>query len=470
MPFAARRPAAHTLVEALVEGALRNPSTVVFFPGSKEGIDIVDLEDASARRAASFLRQGIRPGSLIGFLVSPGPDFLVNFFAALRIGAVVGVLPTSTRAAHYDSEVQRLSALLQAAGVHHLLATEPFGELAHRLCAMNPEVSTVETSSGQTRVALPPVYASHRALVLFTAGRTGRPKAVGRSHDDLMTGIRAFRGAIGLTSADTIVQWLPLSNPLALFGLLSQLLYGGTTYVFAPASYHDEPYEILRCIAEHHATVTTGHNSSYELFCDVVTSRRTCHLDLGRWRVALNAGEPVLASTLERFCRTFALSGVRKTTMHPMYYVTEAVLAVTVKLPDTAPDVLSIDRRTLTDSGKIRFNRTDATRMRSYVSSGVPVNGIDFRIANEHGADVGNGVLGDIQIRSSAVASGYHRDLRATMRSMDGGWFRTGDRGFLWRGQLFVTSEDGASEDGAAEDGEQQRHRPRSSLTAQRNS
>lgn len=447
MLSATQRPAADTLVEGLVEGALRHPSAVVFFPSNKEGIDILDLEDTSARRAASLLRQGIEPGTLIGFLASPGPEFLANLFGALRIGAVVCVLPTNTRVATYGSEVQRLSQFVRAAGVHHLLATESFGELAQRLCSVNPGVSTVGTDAGHARSALPPVSPGQRALVLFTAGRTGPPKAVARSHRDLMTGLRAFRGAIGLTSADTLVQWLPLSHPLALFGLLSQVLHGGTTYVFAPASYHNEPYEILRCIAEHRATITTGHNSSYERLCDVVASLPAYQLDLSRWRVALNAGEPVLARTLERFCRTFALAGVRKTTMHPMYYVTEAVLAVTVKLPDTAPDILSIDRSTLADSGKVRFNRADETRMRSYVSSGVPVNGIDFRIANEQGVDIGNGVLGEIQIRSSSVASGYHRDLRATMRSMAGGWFRTGDRGFLWRGQLFVTSEDGANGD-----------------------
>ncbi len=446
MLSAARRPAVGTLVEGLVEGALRHPSAVTFFPSGKEGIDIVDLEDASARRAASFLRQGIRPGALVGFLVAPGPEFLVNFFGALRIGAVVAMLPTNTRAAQYNSEVPRLRQLIEAASVQHLLATEPFCELAQRLCAASPGVSIVDTGVGAARAALPPVHAGQRALTLFTAGRTGRPKAVARSHGDVMAGIRAFRAAVGMTSEDSLVQWLPLSHPIALFGLLSQILYGGTTYVFGPATQHNEPYEILRCIAEHRATVTTGNNSSYELLCDVATARSPSQLNLGRWRVALNTGEPVLASTLERFCRIFALAGVRKTTMHPMYYVTEAVLAVTVKLPDTVPDILCIDRCTLADSGKIRFNRTDETRMRSYVSSGVPVNGIDFRIANEHGVDVGNGVLGEIQIRNPAVTAGYHRDIRATMRSMNGGWFRTGDRGFLWRGQLFVTSEDGTDE------------------------
>ena len=426
--------AGHTLVEGLVEGAQRHPYAVTFFPGS-EGIDIGDLEDSSARRAAALARQGIRPGTPIGLPAAPGPDFLADFFAVLRAGAVVTLLPTSARAVHYDQEVDRLGRLLRQAGVTQLLAGGP---LADRLCAADPDLRPLHADNDHPRSALSPVHAGQRALVLFTAGRTGPPKAVARTHGQLMNGMQAFRGALGLTSDDILVQWLPPAHPLGLFGLLSQVLYGGTTYAFPPAAVHDRPSEILRCVAEHHASVTAGTNSGYELLCEAAAAAGST-LDLGRWRVALSAGEPVLAGTVDRFRRAFAPHGVRRATMHPMYYVAEAVLAVTAKLPDTAPDVLTIDQRTLFDSGKIRFIRSEQARMRSYVSSGVPVNGIDFRIANEDGADVGNGVLGEIQIRSAAIAGGYHRDLRATMKSMDGGWFRTGDRGFLWRGQLFVT-------------------------------
>lgn len=438
---AAQRPPADTLVEGLVEAALGYPCTVTFFPSSKEGIDIIDLEDSSARRAASFLRQGVRPGALMGFLASPGTEFLVNFFAALRAGAVVAMLPTSTHAACVDGKAPRLDQLVESSGIHHLLATEPFRELAQRLRAAHPTVSIVDTKASHIRTALPSVHADHRAVVVFTSGRSGPPKAVVRSHRDLMAGLHAFRGALGLTPTDALVHWLPVSHPLGLFGLLSQVLHGGTTHVFAPTSYDDEPYEILRCIAEHDATVTVGHNASYERFCDIAATRETRQLSLSRWRVALNAGEPVLPNTIDRFYRTFALAGVRKTTMHPMYYVTEAALAVTGKLPDTPADVLTIDQRTLVDFSKIRFRRTDQQWTHTYVSSGIPVDGISIRIANKQGVDVGAGVLGEIQIRSSAVAAGYHRDLRATVRSMDGGWFHTGDHGFLWRGQLFVANE-----------------------------
>ena len=426
--------AGDTLVEGLVEGAQRHPYAVTFFPGDNEGIDIGDLEDSSARRAAALSAQGVGPGTLTGLLVTPGAEFLADFFAVLRAGGVVTLLPTSTRAAHYDLEVDRLSQLIRLAGVSCLVTGGP---LAERLCAANPELRPVHPDGGHRRSALAPVHTGQRALVLFTAGRTGPPKAVARSHGQLMSGMQAFRGALGMTSDDILVQWLPLSHPLSLFGLLSQVLYGGTTHVFPPAVCHGRPGDILRCIAEHHANVTIGTNSSYELLCTVATALAS-DVDLGRWRVALNGGEPVQAGTVDRFRRVFAGHGVRRTTMHPMYYVTEAMLAVTGKLPDTAPDVLTIDQRTLFDSGKIRFIRSEQARMRSYVSSGVPVPGIDFRIADAEGADAGNGVLGEIQIRSATVGGGYHRDLRATLKSMDGGWFRTGDTGFLWRGQLFV--------------------------------
>jgi acyl-CoA synthetase (AMP-forming)/AMP-acid ligase II len=439
MISAIQKPA--TLVEGLVEGTLRRPSAVTFFPDGKEGIDVADLEELSALRGAALLAQGIQPGAVIGFLAWPGRDFLVNFFAALRIGATVAVLPASNRPAHYDQEVRRLSELIQSGKLRYLLATAPFDELAQRLRAANPVLAVVDSGLASARTALPPVYSNQRAVVVYTAGRSGQPKAVGRSHGDLINGIQVLRGASGLTSEDVLVQWLPLSNPFGLLSLLGQIVYGGVAHVFTPASLHNRPREILRCLADRHATVTVGNNASYEFLCDMMTQHHGDQPDLHRWRVAINAGEPVAARTVERFSRTFAPFGVRRTTMHPMYYVTEAVLAVTCKLPDTVPDVVSVDQGLLHESGKVRLTGVSKERMRSYVSCGVPVSGVDVRIVDEFGIDVGNGVVGEIQISGPAVASGYYRDVKATLRSMRGNWLRTGDRGFLWRGQLFTTGE-----------------------------
>ena len=51
-------------------------------------------------------------------------------------------------------------------------------------------------------------------------------------------------------------------------------------------------------------------------------------LDLGRWRVAGNAAEPVHRETIERFAETFAPCGFRGEAFYPCYGLAEATLFV----------------------------------------------------------------------------------------------------------------------------------------------
>ena len=60
-------------------------------------------------------------------------------------------------------------------------------------------------------------------------------------------------------------------------------------------------------------------------------------LDLSGWRVAFNGAEPIRASTLERFARTFAACGFREQAFFPCYGLAESTLIVSGGDPDEPP-------------------------------------------------------------------------------------------------------------------------------------
>ena len=64
-------------------------------------------------------------------------------------------------------------------------------------------------------------------------------------------------------------------------------------------------------------------------------------------------------------------------------------------------------------------------------SIGRPVITADIRFVDDEGADVPRGQIGELWIRGSNVIPGYWKNPEATEAAFGGGWFRSGDLGFV---------------------------------------
>ena len=86
---------------------------------------------------------------------------------------------------------------------------------------------------------------SATALIQYTSGSTGDPKGVVLSHANLLANIRAIGRAIGASSADVFVSWLPLYHDMGLIGAwLGCLYFGAPLYVMSPLSLPGAPAEL----------------------------------------------------------------------------------------------------------------------------------------------------------------------------------------------------------------------------------
>lgn len=73
---------------------------------------------------------------------------------------------------------------------------------------------------------------------------------------------------------------------------------------------------------------------------------------------------------------------------------------------------------------------TDAERRR-LSSAGLPVPGVEVRIAGEQGEELANGEAGEIWVRHRGVISGYFDNPEQTAQEFAGGWWMSGDVGLL---------------------------------------
>jgi acyl-CoA synthetase (AMP-forming)/AMP-acid ligase II len=81
----------------------------------------------------------------------------------------------------------------------------------------------------------------------------------------------------------------------------------------------------------------------------------------------------------------------------------------------------------------------DKKDIQHIVGVGKKLNDIDIRIVNDNDRPLDEGSLGHIQIKGASVTCGYYNDEKATKDTFCGEWLRTGDQGFFYKGNLYIS-------------------------------
>jgi acyl-CoA synthetase (AMP-forming)/AMP-acid ligase II len=317
--------------------------------------------------------------------------------------------------------LQLTAGILRAAGARAVVTTAALVPAFEGLRARCPALSLV-LAQEQLDAPLMEPYAlpalDDIAFVQFTSGSTSSPKGVALSHANLSANVDAINGPSGLmTRPDDIgVSWLPLNHDMGLVGMALGAMYAALPCVIMPPqSFVKRPAEWLRALTRHAGTISFAPNFAYDLCVRRVKDADLEGLDLSRWRVAGCGAEPVHPPTLSAFARKFAPVGFRDTSFLPSYGLAEHVLAATF-----AP--------------RGRALRTE----NSLVSCGSPLPGHSIRIVDERGRPVQERHVGEILLAGPSVMLGYYEQEAVTAETIQSGWLRTGDLGYLSEGELFV--------------------------------
>jgi len=232
-------------------------------------------------------------------------------------------------------------------------------------------------------------------VIVFTSGTTGRAKGIVHSHAPLrLLTDRARRLDIG--PADAIVNFLPLSHLLSLSdGALMPLLTGARHILLDRL----DPGEVLQRVEDERATILMGYDSHYAALLRAQSVRRhdTASLRLAILPAGLDRTAEVARQVSETFCPTISGYGMSETWA----------------LVSASP--------------------SDATAEQRCRASGLPFDGIAFRIADlATGRDLPPDHAGEILVRGHSMMTGYYGQPEETRRAIDGdGWLHTGDLGVL---------------------------------------
>lgn len=402
-----------------------------------------DQLETRARTVAAGLAQVAAPGDRVLIMCAPGLDYVVGFFAALYAGviAVPAYPPSNARS------MSRLVTIIDDALPVAVLADSPvLGLLAahdtdNRLAGVARLTVEDLVGAGGDLAGAPP-RAGDVAFLQYTSGATGEPKGVVVEHANLVHNSMVINSSMGLSDESVSVSWLPPYHGMGLIGGILQPLYGGFPGVLmTPQDFLRRPLGWLRAVTRYGGTVSGAPDFAFDLCVRRYDPEVHTGLDLSSWKVAFTGSEPIRHRTLERFAERFAEVGFRDEFWYPCYGMAETTLFVSGGWPADPPVVVRTSARALE---KHVVLLEDVGEL-SVVGCGRIHAELDVRIADPDTLDpLPPGRVGEIVVAGTSIASGYWNgggpDLfEAELTGLPGRYLRTGDLGFLWEDELFVT-------------------------------
>ncbi len=347
------------------------------------------LDEAAGRFAAHLRAQGVGPGAILLFAAPSSMAMIEAYLGILRAGATVLLAnPSYTKA--------ELRHIAEDSGAAAAVAAEPslatLGELAEELPDL-ALVLDVEAPDAAKLEPLPvePLAPDSVALLAYTSGTTGRPKAVPLTHANVLSSIRAVMLAWRWSADDVLVHSLPLFHQHGLSGISATLLAGSR----AAIGVKFDPEATCETIERERGTVLLAVPAMYERLvgCEAFRAERLASL-----RLMVSGSAPLSPALAER------------------------VEELAGQIP--------LERYGTTESGLDVSNLYEGARKPGSV--GLPFPGIELALLDREGRAVADGEDGEIVVRGPQVFSGYRDNEQATSESFHpGGWFRTGDIGRL---------------------------------------
>ncbi|MCK6065993.1 MULTISPECIES: acyl-CoA synthetase [Microbacterium] len=397
----------HGLGSWMAKRRLKSPEkTALVFDGRETTYS--QLADAADRVSAVLRQRGVGKGDRVAYLGENSPEFLQVLFGTVQLGAVF--VPVNTRLAppevthvltdsgavaliHDPEFTERVAPGVAAGRIAHVLVT---GEGSADAAGLAPALRSAPGGHADADVEL-----DDPAAIIYTSGTTGRPKGAILSHGNLTWVSMNCIVDYDVVSADVALLISPLFHVASLgMGALPVILKGATIVLEKGF----EPGRALAQIQRHGVTMLSGVPTTYQLMADHPEWAATDLSTLAKLTCGGSAVPTRILNAYEERGLSFSQG----------YGMTE-----------TSPGATSLaPHMTRAKQGSV----------------GVPHFFTDVRIADEHGAMVPRGTVGEIEISGPNVFLGYHGLPEASADAFTAdGWFRSGDLGYLdGEGYLFI--------------------------------
>ena len=209
----------------------------------RESLTYAELAARANQYARWALAHGLAKGDVVGLLMTNRPEYLAIWLGITSVGGIVALLNTNLVGAS-------LAHCIHVVDVKHLIASSEF---ADSVTATRPRLNgspsiwihgaenaefrqidlDLQQLSGDALSPLErrPVTIEDRALLIFTSGTTGLPKAANVSHGRVMQWAHWFAGMMDVQPSDRMYNCLPMYHSVGGVQVPGAILVGGGSVV-----------------------------------------------------------------------------------------------------------------------------------------------------------------------------------------------------------------------------------------------
>lgn len=387
--------------------------------------------------AAGWQQQSLQPGALVLIAHTQSLASIFAFWGAMAAGLRPAMFPTLTEKLDTAVYNQQLRHLVQTSHLQAILTTADFKPFMQTAVACPVLDDAQLAQADPTEVAFTPAQPDQIAFVQHSSGTTGLQKGVALTHTAVLNQLASYSDAIGLTPQDVVVSWLPLYHDMGLIaGFLLPLVQGIPLVLMSPFDWVRQPAMLLQAIDRYQGSLCWLPNFAYNHCARRIRSKDKAGLSLASMRLFVNCSEPVRQDSHQLFLDAFAANGVQASMLGVSYAMAENSFAVTQTAPDQPIRQDVIDGQLLATAVVAQVVPVDHPQATIKLSCGRPISQTAVAIWDAHNQPLPDRQVGEIVIQSNCMLDGYYR--RPDLRPFVDGWFKTGDRGYLAEGELFV--------------------------------
>ena len=384
-----------TMLQKTTERYPDNP--VIIYEGKQ--ISYKDLNQFVEALAHHLQGIGIQKGDKVAIMLPNCPEFVISYFAALRLGAVavtLNVMSTSYELQHLiensDAKVficsdnlakrfQTIQATLPLC--QHLITTNGlksdslFDEIVH---------------SGLVTVDAPVLQGSDPAVMIYTAGLTGKPLGAVLTYKNLATQADLLRTICNGTKDDRSLAVIPLFHSFgAAVNMLCPLCIGGAIVLM-------DRFTMEGIFATIQKEQVTYLSAVPRLFMGMLFHDKLKEYNLSSLRFGIAGGSPMPPELFAEFEKHLGIQVLEG------YGLTETSPCCIFTMPDKVQKPGSI---------------------------GTVLPGVEAKVLDDAGCEVSAGVVGELTVRGNVVMQGYYKDEAATSEVIRNGWLHTGDLAYM---------------------------------------
>jgi len=358
-------------------------------------VSYADLDRAVNAFGNRMKALGVNKGDRVAIMLPNIPEFIVSYFAILKIGAVavtINIMSTSHELLYLLDNCDAKVCITVPA------AAKRFTEIRERLPRFEHLITTDEIPGNLSidgsleneaeEFEMPEITGDDPAVMIYTAGLTGRPLGAVLTHRNLSTQSVLLQEILYGTPDDRGLALIPLFHSFgATVNMLMIVKLGASVVMIDQFNLES----IFRAIDEQKVTYIAA---VPRVFLGMLLFEGTNRYDLGSLRFCITGGSAMPPEYIPMFEEKFGVILVQG------YGLTEASPVCSV-------------------------NRIDGVRKPE--SIGLPIPRIEARVVNGTGAPLPAGEVGELIIRGDNVMRGYYGNEQATVEVIRDGWLHTGD-------------------------------------------